>query len=54
MSETSPSPNWHRFLPRLECRHALQLVYEPNWTVHQIGQTQLIVAGAAEALAYFA
>jgi len=54
LSDTAPSPNWNRFLPLLGCKHALQLVYEPNWKVHQVGQTQIAVAGAAEALGYFA
>jgi len=53
-SDTTPSPNWSKFLPLLGCKHALQLVRKPNWKIHQAGPTQLLVAGAAEALSYFA
>jgi len=53
-SDAAISPNWNRFLPKLGCKRALQLVYEPNWKVHQVGQAQIVVAGAAEALGYFA
>ncbi len=53
-SDTDISPNWGRFLPQLGCKQALQIVYEPNWKVHKVGHTQIVVAGAAEALGYFA
>ena len=53
-ADTSLSPNWHRFLPRLGCKRALQLVYEPNWKIHKVGETQVAVVGAAEALGHFA
>jgi hypothetical protein len=53
-SDTALSPNWNRFLSPLGCGHALQLVYQPQWESRQVGQAQIVVAGAAEALGYFA
>ena len=53
-SDTAPSPSWSRFLPLMGCKHGLQLVYQPHWKLHPVGQAQVLVAGAAEALGYFA
>jgi hypothetical protein len=53
-ADTALSPSWNRFMPLLGCKHGLQLVYEPNWRARQIGDAQVLVAGAAEALDYFA
>ena len=36
----------------LKC--ALQITRQPGWTIHTFGDTQLLVAGAAEVLSYFA
>jgi predicted AAA+ superfamily ATPase len=54
LRETAPSPNWLKFLPFLPTRHALQLVRTPHWRLHRIGTTDLLVAGAEEALTYLA
>lgn len=53
-SETTPSPNWYKFLPQLGCDFALQLVHKPHWKMHQLANAKVLVAGAAEALQYFA
>ncbi len=53
-SDAAVSPNWDKFMPLLGCKHGLQVVYEPQWKPHQVGQTQIVVAGAAEALDYLA
>lgn len=53
-SDTDPSPNWRKFAPMLSCKDGLQLVHRPEWKVHHFGSARLLVAGAAEALQYFA
>jgi len=53
-SDTDLSPNWKRFAPMLACKRGLQIVYPPEWEVHSFGETQILVAGAAETLNYFA
>jgi len=53
-SETDVALNWRRFAPVLPCRRGLQIVHQPEWTVHRFGEAQILVAGAAEALRYFA
>jgi predicted AAA+ superfamily ATPase len=52
-SDETPSSNWRKFSALLPCRRALQLVYQPTWTLHDYPASQLLVAGAAEALSYF-
>jgi len=53
LSDETPSPNWHKFLPALKCQRALQLVAKPGvWREHTLGETRLTVASASEALAY--
>lgn len=54
LSEAEPSPNWTKFAPLLPCKRGLQIVAQPHWTVHRHPDIQLLVAGAAEVLAYFA
>jgi uncharacterized protein len=55
LADPSPAPAWPRFLPQLPCRRALQIVARPGiWRTHEIGGRSLLVASAAEALAYFA
>lgn len=54
MADTAPSPNWKKFAPMLPCRRGLQIVYKPEWKLHDHGGSQVLVAGAAEALRYFA
>ena len=51
-ADTTPSLNWSRFLDMLPCRRAIQVVAGPAWKLHQFGQRQLLVAGAAEVLEY--
>lgn len=52
LSDTTPSPNWKRFAPFLPCRRAVQIVRQPHWELHDYGGSQVLVAGAAQALAY--
>ena len=54
MSEFEPSPNWKRFASMLPCKRGLQIVYPAAWKLHQFGDAHVLVAGAAEALNYFA
>ena len=54
MSDSDLSPNWIKFAPMLACKRGLQIVYQPEWKVHGFGDRQFLVAGAAEALSYFA
>lgn len=37
----------------LPCKRGVQLVAHPAWELHELGDTQILVAGAAEALNYF-
>jgi hypothetical protein len=53
-SSLSPSPHWRKFIPQLRCQHGLQIVNQPAWTFHEAGDSAILVAGAAEALRYFA
>jgi predicted AAA+ superfamily ATPase len=53
-SDTDLSPNWRKFMDLLPCPRGLQIVRQPAWKVHDLGKTQVVVAGAAEALSYFA
>jgi hypothetical protein len=48
------SPNWRKFAPMLPCRRGLQIVRKPEWKLHDFGGSQVLVAGGAEALRYFA
>jgi len=54
LSETTPSKSWKKFLSILPCKRGLQIVYKPTWTLHDLEGSQILVAGAAEALGYFA
>jgi predicted AAA+ superfamily ATPase len=54
LSDTEPSPSWRKFADLLPCGHGLQIVRRPAWKMHEFGGTQVLVAGAAEALTYFA
>lgn len=54
MADTDLSPNWRKFAPMLPCKRGLQIVYNPVWKLHDFGDAQVLVAGAAEALSYFA
>ena len=49
-----PSENWKRFSALLPCKRGLQLVAKPAWDVYPFGDARVLVAGAAEALTYFA
>jgi hypothetical protein len=52
--DTSPSENWNRFMGALGCKRGLQVVNRPAWNVHELEKGKILVAGAAEALRYFA
>ncbi len=54
LSDTEPSTNWAKFAALLPCKRGLQIVRQPAWKVHEFGDAQVLVAGAAEALGYFA
>jgi hypothetical protein len=54
LSDTEPAPSWRKFAGMLPCKHGLQVVRQPAWKVHEFGDTKVLVAGAEEALAYFA
>lgn len=54
LSEDEPSQSWRKFAPLLPCKHGLQLVYQPKWKICNFGESMVLVAGAAEALDYFA
>lgn len=47
-------PNWKHFAPLVPCKLGLQLVRRPVWNAHDFGDKRVVVAGAAEALRYFA
>lgn len=53
-ADTELSPNWKKFAGLLPCKRGLQLVARPTWKMNTFGDTQILVAGAAEALHYFA
>ena len=54
LADTELSPNWKRFAGFLPCKRGLQLVAAPHWNLRAFGGTQILVAGAGEALRYFA
>lgn len=54
MSDAEPSPNWKKFAAMLPCKRGLQIVRRPEWKLHTFGDAQVLVAGAAESLSYFA
>jgi len=54
LTDTEPSPNWRKFAGLLPCKRGLQVVRRPAWKVHEFGDARVLVAGAAEALGYFA
>ncbi len=53
-SDTTPSPNWKKFLPQLPCKLAVQVCLCPGvWNVHRQDDRTLVVASAADVLSYF-
>jgi hypothetical protein len=54
LSEAQPSDAWKKYATMLPCKQGLQIVRQPHWTVHEYGDAKVLVAGAAEALRYFA
>ena len=54
LADVEPSENWRWFGRFLDCRRGLQLVASRAWKTHAFGDTRVLVAGAAEALDYFA
>jgi len=53
-ADTELSPNWKRFADHLPCTRGIQLVAQPAWNMRTAAGMQILVAGAAEALSYFA
>ena len=53
LSDTDPSPSWWKFAGLLPCDRGLQIVRGRHWRVHEFAAAKILVAGAAEALAYF-
>jgi len=53
-SDRTPSPNWRKFIGLLPCKRCLQIVCRPEWAMHELNGAKVLVAGAAEALSYFA
>jgi hypothetical protein len=54
LTDTEPSANWKRFVGFLPCKRGLQLVAASAWKLHSFDDTKILVAGAEEALHYFA
>ncbi len=53
-NDTTPSPNWKKFLPQLPCKLAVQVCLCPGvWNVHRQEDRTLVVASAADILSYF-
>lgn len=50
LADEGLSPNWRKLLPMLGCPRALQIVRQPAWKIHEVGETRVLVIGAAEAL----
>ncbi len=53
LSSTELSPNWKSFASHLPCRRGIQIVRAPKWEMNSIGESQILIAGAAEVLSYF-
>ena len=53
LGDTTPSPNWGRFMAALPCNRGLQLVNGKIWKAHTQGDKLVLVANAAEALSRF-
>lgn len=54
LTDTALHDSWAKFALVLPCKQGLQVVRQPHWTVHRFADRQILVAGAAEALRYFA
>jgi predicted AAA+ superfamily ATPase len=52
LTETSPSPNWRKFLPLVSCQRGIQVVTGKHWKIHSADGQEVLVAGAAELLDY--
>jgi predicted AAA+ superfamily ATPase len=50
--ETTPSPQWTKFVHRLPCSRGVQITALPAWRVHHYGPAKVLVVGAAEAMRY--
>jgi predicted AAA+ superfamily ATPase len=53
LSEVAPVKNWHKFLPLIGCKFALQIVNKPSWKIHEYDNAKILIADAAEILQYF-
>jgi hypothetical protein len=55
LADPTPSPNWLKFLRQLPCDFGIQVCERPGrWTIHEREGRRLLVASAAEVLAYLA
>jgi len=54
LTDEKPSENWPWFGRFLTSKRGLQLVSSPAWRMHTFANSRVLVAGAAEALGYFA
>jgi hypothetical protein len=53
LGDPTPSPNWQKFLRQLPCSWGVQVCLAPgHWRVHEEEGRRLLVASAAEVLAY--
>ncbi len=50
--ESTPSPQWTKFVHRLPCTRGVQISARPGWRVHAYGPTKVLVVGVAEAMRY--
>lgn len=53
-ADSGPSQNWKRFMRLLPCNKGIQLVNRHVWSTYGYEESKILVAGAAEALRYFA
>ncbi len=54
LSAADPSPSWRKFIRLLPCEQGIQVVRDPGWKIHRIGNARVLVAGAAQVLSHLA
>jgi len=54
LSAMDPSPSWRKFLSLLPCKQGIQIVRDPGWKIHSIGDAHVLVSGAAQVLSHLA
>jgi hypothetical protein len=53
LSDQTPSPAWHKFMPQLKCPYAIQLVLTPHvYKIHEYSGYRVLVMSAANFLKY--